>query len=63
MDISRHYVPDLYALVGPKDKAAKTVTTFLLVLIVMNVAAVVLETVASIYQAHKVLFRDLGIFL
>ncbi len=44
----------------PKDKAAKKVTSVLLVLIVLNVAAVVLETVASIYQAHKVLFRDFG---
>jgi len=61
--LSQKYKLRIYEILetaDPKDKAAKTVTSVLLVLIVLNVAAVVLETVASIYQAHKVLFRDFG---
>ncbi|MDD2755245.1 MAG: ion transporter [Methanothrix sp.] len=40
-----------------KDKTAEAVNLFMLVLVVLNVTAVVLETVDSIYTAHKVLFH------
>ena len=40
-----------------EDKTAKSVNLFMLVLVVLNVTAVVLETVESIYVAHKVLFQ------
>ena len=39
-----------------EDKTAEAVNLFMLVLVVLNVAAVILETVESIYSAHKVLF-------
>jgi voltage-gated potassium channel len=39
------------------DKTAEAVNLFMLVLVVLNVTAVVLETVESIYAAHKVLFQ------
>ena len=40
-----------------EDKTAEAVNLFMLVLVVLNVTAVVLETVESIYAAHKVLFQ------
>jgi voltage-gated potassium channel len=40
-----------------KDKTAEAVNLFMLVLVVLNVTAVVLETVESIYAAHRVLFH------
>lgn len=40
-----------------EDKEAEAVNLFMLVLVVLNVTAVVLETVESIYAAHKVLFH------
>jgi voltage-gated potassium channel len=40
-----------------KDKTAEAVNLFMLVLVVLNVTAVVLETVESIYAANKVLFH------
>ena len=40
-----------------EDKTAEAVNLFMLVLVVLNVTAVVLETVESIYVAHKVLFQ------
>lgn len=40
----------------PEDKLAERVNIFLLALVVLNVAAVVLETVESIYRAHRDLF-------
>lgn len=40
-----------------EDKTAEAVNLFMLVLVVLNVAAVVLETVESLYLAHKVLFQ------
>ena len=43
-----------------KDKTAEAVNLFMLVLVVLNVTAVVLETVESIYAAHKVLFHYLA---
>ena len=39
------------------DRIAEAVNIFLLVLVVLNVAAVVLETVNSIYEANKVFFH------
>jgi voltage-gated potassium channel len=42
----------------PDDRIAEAVNIFLLVLVVLNVAAVVLETVESIYAAHKAFFYD-----
>ena len=41
----------------PEDRTGKAVNLFMLVLVVLNVAAVVLETVESIYLPHKVLFH------
>ncbi len=43
--------------IDAKDKTAEAVNLFMLVLVVLNVTAVVLETVESIYAAHKVLFH------
>lgn len=40
-----------------KDKTAEAVNLFMLVLVVFNVTAVVLETVESIYAVHKALFQ------
>ncbi|MCX6676617.1 MAG: ion transporter [Methanothrix sp.] len=40
-----------------EDKTAEAVNLFMLVLVVLNVTAVVLETVESIYRAHKDLFQ------
>ncbi|MEI8004485.1 MAG: ion transporter [Methanothrix sp.] len=40
-----------------KDKTAEAVNLFMLALVVLNVTAVVLETVESLYLAHKVLFQ------
>jgi voltage-gated potassium channel len=40
-----------------EDKTAEAVNLFMLVLVVLNVTAVVLETVESIYAAHKDLFH------
>lgn len=40
-----------------KDKTSEAVNLFMLVLVVLNVTAVVLETVESIYAVHKVLFQ------
>lgn len=40
-----------------KDKTAEAVNLFMLVLVVLNVTAVVLETVESIYEVHRVLFQ------
>jgi len=40
-----------------EDKTAEAVNFFMLVLVVLNVTAVVLETVESIYSAHRVLFQ------
>ena len=42
---------------NPDDKTAEAVNLFMLVLVVLNVAAVVLETVESIYAAHRTLFH------
>jgi len=39
------------------DRIAEAVNIFLLVLVVLNVAAVVLETVDSIYEANKIFFH------
>lgn len=39
------------------DKTAVAVNLFMLVLVILNVTAVVLETVESIYADHKVLFQ------
>ncbi|MFZ2473059.1 MAG: hypothetical protein WAW52_14110 [Methanothrix sp.] len=40
-----------------EDKTAEAVNLFMLVLVVLNVTAVFLETVESIYAAHRVLFH------
>ena len=40
-----------------EDKTAEAVNLFMLVLVVLNVTAVILETVESVYVAHKVLFQ------
>lgn len=42
---------------NPDDKTAEAVNLFMQVLVVLNVTAVVLETVESIYAAHRALFH------
>ncbi|OPY54968.1 MAG: Voltage-gated potassium channel [Methanosaeta sp. PtaU1.Bin112] len=42
---------------NPYDRTAEAVNLFMLVLVILNVAAVVLETVESIYSAHRELFH------
>lgn len=49
-------VYEILEATDPDDKVAEWVNIFLLVLVVLNVAAVVLETVESIYRAHKDIF-------
>ena len=42
------------------DRTAEAVNVFLLILVILNVTAVVLETVESIYAAHKILLNYLS---
>ena len=48
---------EILEMTNAEDKTAEAVNIFMLVLVVLNVTAVVLETVESIYLAHKVLFQ------
>ena len=48
---------EILEMTNAEDKKAEAVNLFMLVLVVLNVTAVVLETVESIYLAHKVLFQ------
>jgi len=48
---------EILEMTNAEDKTAEAVNLFMLVLVVLNVTAVVLETVESIYLAHKVLFQ------
>ena len=50
-------VYEILEATDPEDRTGKAVNLFMLVLVVLNVAAVVLETVESIYLSHKVLFH------
>jgi voltage-gated potassium channel len=49
-------VYEILEATDPEDKIAKRVNIFLLALVVLNVAAVVLETVESLYRVHKDIF-------
>lgn len=42
---------------NPDDRTAEAVNLFMFALVVLNVTAVVLETVQSIYAAHRALFH------
>ena len=58
--MSKSYKLRIYEILeatNPEDKTAEAVNLFMLVLVVLNVAAVVLETVDGIYLAHKALFQ------
>jgi voltage-gated potassium channel len=58
--MARSYKVRIYEILestDAKDRTAEAVNLFMLVLVVLNVTAVVLETVESIYAAHKVLFH------
>jgi voltage-gated potassium channel len=46
----------------PNDKVAEAVNFFLLVLVLLNVIAVVLETAENIYRAHIILFHYISSF-
>ena len=48
---------EILEMTNSEDKTAEAVNLFMLGLVVLNVTAVVLETVESIYLAHKVLFQ------
>ena len=51
---------EILEMTNADDKTAEAVNLFMLVLVVLNVTAVVLETVESIYAAHKDLFHYLS---
>jgi voltage-gated potassium channel len=58
--MARSYKVRIYEILestDAKDRTAEAVNLFMLVLVVLNVTAVVLETVQSIYAAHRVLFH------
>lgn len=42
---------------NPEDETSKAVNLFMQVLVILNVTAVILETVESIYEAHQALFH------
>jgi voltage-gated potassium channel len=48
---------EILEITRAEDKTAEAVNLFMLALVILNVTAVVLETVESIYAAHKVLFQ------
>jgi voltage-gated potassium channel len=48
---------EILEMTEAEDKTAEAVNLFMLVLVVLNVSAVVLETVESIYSGHKIWFR------
>jgi voltage-gated potassium channel len=48
--------------VNPEDKIAEAANIFLTALIVLNAAAVVLESVDSIYNQHRLFFKWFGSF-
>jgi voltage-gated potassium channel len=48
---------EILEAINPDDRMAEAVNLIMLVLVVLNVAAVVLETVESIYVIHKSLFH------
>jgi voltage-gated potassium channel len=50
-------VYEILEATDPEDRTGKAVNLFMLVLVVLNVAAVVLETVESIYPSHKIMFH------
>jgi voltage-gated potassium channel len=50
-------VYEILEATDPEDRMGEALNFFMLVLVVLNVAAVVLETVESIYQVHKALFH------
>ncbi len=61
--MSRGYkkrVYDILKLADPEDPATKIVSFFLVTLIILNVIAVILETVESIYRVHKDFFQIFG---
>lgn len=53
-------VYDILELEDPEDRTTKIVSFFLLALIVLNIIAVILETVESIYRAHRSIFQLFG---
>lgn len=55
-------VYEILEATDPEDKIAERVNIFLLALVVLNVAAVVLETVESLYRAHKDIFYYISSF-
>jgi voltage-gated potassium channel len=50
-------VYEILEATDPEDRTGEALNLFMLVLVVLNVAAVVLETVESIYLVHKALFH------
>jgi len=52
----------IYGILEPGDEDSKYFDPFIMGLIVLNVAAVVLETVQSIYSAYAFLFRAFDVF-
>jgi voltage-gated potassium channel len=58
--MTRSYKNRIYEILesdNPEDKTAEAVNLFMLALVVFNVTAVVLETVESLYAAHRALFH------
>ncbi len=55
-------VYDILELEDPEDKTTEIVNFLLLALIVLNVLAVILETVESIYRPHRIIFQQFGEF-
>ena len=55
-------VYEILEATDPEDRVAEAINVFLLALVVLNVVAVVMETVDDVYLAHKVLFHYISGF-
>ena len=60
--ISRHRTYEILERVKPKDKVALWVNGFLILLVLVNILAVIMESVESLYQAHRTAFDLLEFF-
>ncbi len=55
-------VYDILELTDPEDRATESVNFFLMALVLLNILAVILETVESVNRAHAHLFQLIGEF-
>ena len=55
-------VYDILELTDPEDRSTELVNFFLMALVILNILAVILETVESINRGHARLFQSIGEF-